>query len=296
MPFTILPFILIVVGAVIASVVLIRRFPQIALLDVDKLPQEVHSQKKKAIIEEQYLRSMKKTAAKLKEASKPMQALWKKSQKQFREKVQKTYVQHAKSRAKKNKKPKKTPPPEAIAALLKDAQTQLLMQNFRESEQKYIEVIRFAPRTVEAYRGLGRLYFAKKQWDEAKQTYLFIVKLDEKDGRAHNRLGMIAVEQEDWKNAIAHFKRAVEIDNNIALRHFDLGNAYEKMGKGLYALRSYERAVSLEPLNPKYLDAYLKTAVLLKNKELAQAAYDQLKIANPENKKLDEIRRTIEEL
>ena len=107
---------------------------------------------------------------------------------------------------------------------------------------------------------------------------------------------MIAVETEDWKTAVAHFKRAVEIDNKIALRHYDLAHAYDKMGKQLYALRSYERAVSLEPLNPKYLDAYLKTAILLKNKELAQAAYDQLKIANPENKKLDQLRRTIEEL
>ena len=107
---------------------------------------------------------------------------------------------------------------------------------------------------------------------------------------------MIAVEQEDWKNAIMHFKRAVEIDSKVALRHYDLAHAYEKMGKHLYALRSYERAVSLEPLNPKYLDAYLQTAILLNNKELAQAAYDQLKIANPENKKLDQIRRTIEEL
>ncbi len=296
MPFTILPFILILAGAVIASVILIRKFPQIALLDVDKLPQEVQSQKKKAIIEEQYKRSMKKTAEKLKKWSGPMHTFWTKTQKKFRDRVQKTYVQYAKSRAKKPKKSEKAPPPEAIAALLKDAQTQLLMENYKEAEQKYIEVIRFAPRTVEAYRGLGRLYFAKKQWDEARETYLFIVKLDEKDGRAHNRLGMIAVETEDWKTAVAHFKRAVEIDNKIALRHYDLAHAYDKMGKQLYALRSYERAVSLEPLNPKYLDAYLKTAILLKNKELAQAAYDQLKIANPENKKLDQLRRTIEEL
>ena len=160
----------------------IRRFPQIALLDVDKLPQEVQSQKKKAIIEEQYKRSMKKTAVHLRKISKPINAGWIKFQKWFRERVQKTYVQHAKSRAKKTKKSQKTAPPEAIAALLKDAQTQLLMENYKEAEQKYIEVIRFAPRTVEAYRGLGRLYFAKKQWEEAKQTYQFIIKLDDKDG------------------------------------------------------------------------------------------------------------------
>ena len=59
MPFAILPFILILSGATIASTVLIRKFPQIALLDVDKLPQEIQAQKKKAIIEEQYVRSMK---------------------------------------------------------------------------------------------------------------------------------------------------------------------------------------------------------------------------------------------
>lgn len=297
MPYTILSFVLILGGAVITAIVLIRRFPQIALLDVDKLPQEIQLQKKKQLLEEQYMRHLKIVGEKMKLWMIPLARGWKNMQTKFRSHVQKTYVKHAQTLAKKKKKPEgAAPPPEAVAALLKDAETQLLMENYDAAEQKFIEVVRFAPRTIEAYRGLGRMYFMKKQFAEARDTYQFILKLDPKDDRAYNRLGMIEMEQEHWKEAAQYYKRAIELDPNIALRHYDMGYLYERMGKTLYAMRAYERAIALEPMNPKYLDAYVKTAILLNNKEVAQTAYEQLKLANPDNKKLESIKRTIQEM
>lgn len=296
MPYSLLPFILIVAGAVAVLFVLIKKFPQIALLDVDKLPQEIEAKKKKAILEERYARALKKFGEQLKKIGVPLLKIWKKIQILFREKVQKTYLQYAKTKARLKTKQKVVPPPEAVAAILKDAETRLLMENFDEAEQKYIEVIRLAPRTVEAYRGLGRLYFSKKQWQEARETYEFLLKLNPKDGRALNRLGMIAAEDERWRDAVSFFKQSIETDNKVALRYFDLGFAYFKLSKPLNALRSYEHAVALEPMNPKYLDAYLSTAIELKNKDLATMIFEQLKIANPENKKLDELLRKIDEL
>ncbi len=297
MPFTFIPFLLIITGVVITFVVLIKKFPQIALLDIDNLPQEIEKQKKKEILDDQFSRVLKKFSSRVQGISLPLSKFLKKIQTLFRARVQKTYFQYAKTRAqKKGKEIKKIPPPEALAALLNDAERLLLLEKFDDAERSFIEVLRFAPRTVDAYRGLGRLYFATGKYDEAKETYAFLVKLDPKDGRAFNRLGMIAYKEERFKDAIEYLKRALEIDPHIAVRHYDLGQAYEKMDKTLYALRAYERAVGVESMNPKYLDAYLRVAILLKNKDVAREVYEQFRIANPENQKLDELRRTIDDL
>lgn len=297
MPFTIISFVLIVGGLTLVTIIIVRRFPQIALLEVDELPQEIDAKRKKKILEEKYNKQLKFMHEKVSKLLIPLGKMWEKIQKKFRAHMQQTYIKHAQALAKKKKQPKSAPPPpEAVAALLKDAETQLLMEHYDRAEEKFIEVIRFAPRTIEAYRGLGRLYFKQKQYDQALETYNFILKLDPKDGRAYNRLGMIAVAKEDWKSAVSYYKKAIEYNPDIALRHYDLGFTYESMQKNQYAMRAYERAVLIEPMNPKYLDAYVTSAILCNNQEIAQQAYEQLKIANPENKKLASIKRTIRDM
>ncbi len=297
MPYSFLQFALVVVGLALICVVLIRHLPQIALLDMHKLPEEQQARTKKAIIEKQYLQALTRYKKILGRVCSPLGAVWRYLQRHFRDAVTHTYLRYAKTRARMVRETQEgSPPPEAIGVLLKDAETALITEHYDEAEQKYIEVIRMAPRNTEAYRGLARVYFEKKQWKEAEEMYLFILRMDQNDGRALNRLGMIAMERERWNDALRYFKRAVDIDSHMAVRQFDLGTVYAKLGKHVNALRVYERAVSLEPLNPKYLDAYLEEAIKAGNKSLAGAIFDQLKFANPDNKKLGEFRRRVEEM
>ncbi len=296
MSYAFFPFFLIVAGLGTLGVVLVRRFPQIASLDVEKLPEEREIRTKKAIIEKQFTESLKRQKVFLAAVAKPVGRVWKAAQEKFRATVSKTYVRYAKTKARVKVSEEQSAPPEAIAMLLKTAENAALMKSFDEAEQKYIEVIRLSPRSVEAYRGLARLYYDKGQLQEAEELFLFILKLDPSDIRALNRLGMIAAQNEKWNDAVRYFKRAVELDNEVAIRHFDLGCAYRELGKHDEAMRTFERAVALESLNPKYLDAYLEEAIACGNRELAESILNQLKLANPDNKKLDELKKRVGEI
>lgn len=294
--YSFLPFLGMLFGAAIIVIICVRHLPQAAMLDVERLPQEKHARVKKFILEKQFFEALQRHSKKYAFFLKPLRGAAKILQRIFRTSVTKTYIGYAKAKARIPTLQSDSAPPEALATLLKDAETALLQQSFQAAEQKYIEVIRLSPRNVEAYRGLARVYFEKQQFAEAEELYLFILKLDGQDVRALNRLGMIAVMREKWQDAVRYFKRVVELDPKIAIRHYDLGVAYHALGKSLDALRSFERAVALEELNPKYLDAYLGEAILLGNRILAEAILSQLKLANPENKKLSDLEKRIQDL
>lgn len=298
MVYTIIPLTLILLGLAIVLWILIRHFPQIALLDVEALPAEQQARTKKSLLEGRYKQSMDELREKVGDVLEPVGGLWKKFQKTFREKVTHTYTQYKRTTvtsARTNKK-KDPPPPEAIAALLKDAETALLSSQYEEAEHRYIEVIRLAPRNIEAYRGLGRLYFEMEHWKEAEEIYLYIVKLDPRDTRALNRLGMIAMEREQWNDAVRYFKRTVEVEGDIAVRYYDLSSAYLKLEKFDLAIQAFEKVMELEPHNPKYLDAFLELALDRKDATRATEIFNHLKMANPDNQKLEEFGRRIDGL
>ena len=73
----------------------------------------------------------------------------------------------------------------------------------------------------------------------------------------------------------------------------DLGWIYQLERKNTYALANFQKAVDCEPSNPRFLDLLLKISILLKNKDLAWRAYNGLKEADPENKKLPELKEEI---
>ncbi len=297
MLYTFIPLFLILSGLILVLWIILRHFPQLALLDVDSLPQEQQMRTKKALLEQRYQDSMKELGEKFSVVRDPFMKGWKWVQSLFRAKVTKTYTSYKRTQALDARNSKREAAPvEAIAALMKDAETALLAQEYDEAEQRYIEVVRLSPRNVEAYRGLGRLYFEMEQWKEAEEVYLFIVRLDPHDTRALNRLGMIAMEKEQWNDAVRYFKRAVELEGDVAIRHYDLAQAYMKLDKLDLARASFERVFALEPHNPKYLDAFLQLCLAVKDPVRAQELLQEMKIANPDNQKLEDFQHRINEL
>ena len=53
------------------------------------------------------------------------------------------------------------------------------------------------------------------------------------------------------------------------------------------------QAVELEPKNPKYLDLLIETVILCGDKDLAERAFNELRMVNPENQKLAVLRERI---
>ncbi len=62
------------------------------------------------------------------------------------------------------------------------------------------------------------------------------------------------------------------------------------------AVEYFEKALALEPKNPKYLDALLNISIIRKDKVRAGQILNVLKEVNPENNKISEWREQIERL
>jgi predicted Zn-dependent protease len=55
-------------------------------------------------------------------------------------------------------------------------------------------------------------------------------------------------------------------------------------------------ALQLEPKNPKYLDLLIEVAILCNDSGLAITAYNELRLVNPENQKLDYFKGKISQM
>ena len=168
-----------------------------------------------------------------------------------------------------------------INKLFLEAEELAKNERYEESEKKYIEIIGIEPKNTKAFRSLGKLYFERKDFNEARQTYEHVVKLCEKDYEA-------GLNQEGPQN--------IELANTLAGTYFDIALVNKAMDNYAGALSSCDKALVIEPNNPRYLDTKLEISIIKKDKISALDAFQRLKEVNPENQKLDEFSAKIKEL
>lgn len=140
--------------------------------------------------------------------------------------------------------------------LLDEARRRAEEAKFKEAEKKYLEVIKLDPKNIEAYRGLGDVYIAQKQYTEAKEIYSFLIKL----------------------NSVS-VNRKSDYFFNLALIHKSEGSMGEAYNYGLQALE-------LVPNNPRYLDFIIDLSIIEGDKVGARKHLAKLKEVNPENQKI----------
>lgn len=128
-----------------------------------------------------------------------------------------------------------------------------------DMERKYLEVLSLDPKNIDAYEGLGRLYFKQKDFEHAKEIFEHIL-----------RLGT---------NKLDHF--------------LDLAESWQALEKYREAKGVLINALKKEPRNPKVIDRLIEIAILLKDRITAKNYLQQLKDVNPENKKIKEFAERI---
>ena len=296
--YNILAFLLIALSLLVILVVIIRKFPQLALIDVESLP-EVKEEKKK----DEYL--LKKFEQKKKMKGMGKQSFvsfitwFKRLQLKFRMYVgfiERQVLTHA-QRKRMPQTPEEFDQTMAeVKKLLNEAQQASEQDKLDIAESKYIAIIRLDARNIEAYRGLGDVYFRQGQLEEAAQTCQFLLHIDKKDDAAHIQMAKIAEAQGDIDEAISHYQQAILLNDNIATRFAKLASLLKEGGQREGALESIQQAVELEPENPKYLDNLVELAILVSDKKLAEQGFQQLRMVNPENQKLDLLREKIEKI
>jgi tetratricopeptide (TPR) repeat protein len=272
------------IGVCIAAMlsIVVRKFPQLTLINTSVLPKERETRKKKEIIHDRVGRlaaeGWKNFLARVRPVLKGTQT-W------FRRQYTKVLVLDYKYQA---AKPEKRELPasdlRAIVDRLEDEASDLVKAGKApEAEKKYVEIIRIDPKNLTAYRGLGELYLEAKNYAQAKETFEFLVKMSVKEccvahkGRASRR-------PEADEPGTCPASPAVQAE--IAKNYFSLSNACRLAGDLTGARLALESALSHEPANPKHLDLLIETCILEGDKERALAVFGKLKEVNPENQKL----------
>ena len=158
------------------------------------------------------------------------------------------------------------------------AQADQLLEHgdYSVAEEAFIQVLNLDAQNATAYQSLIKVYLATKDYKKAKETCRYLIKLLTKKGPAVDA--------------------SPERGNRLASLYADLGWVYELEGRKQLAAANYEKAIEIEPSNPRFLDLLLKISIMLKRKDRAWATFNALKDADPDNKKLPELKDEIEKI
>lgn len=272
-------------GAVLVSLVglsaiVVGKFPQLSLIDVDALPQEREAQKKKAIIRDRVGRRMAKRSRWLKVKLTPA----------FRFVVERAQLAHEKLSRLDKKFWERTGrfihPVERrkrAAKLVTTAEQLLDQEKIGEAEKKLVEAISLDRQHWAAYRGLGELYMGTKNYAQAKETYQYLVRANSRQccGKGRRRQAHIG---------------SPAVQAAIAKDNLCLALACKAAGDVAGWREAAEAALLHEKANPRHLDILLEACIMDGDRKRAEQIFALLKEANPDNQKLDQLAEKIASL
>jgi len=254
-----IPLVIIVICLAIILVIVIKKFPQLAMIDTSTIAKEREAEIKQKIISERLKRKFLNGWKIFLNLVRPIGQFLKLGFRKIYNKVlelERYYQERGAKIMESGGLERK------IKLLFNEAEELSKKENFTLAEKKYIEIISLDKKNMKAYEELGNLYLKAKQYPEAEEIFSFILKRNPSDASVHVSLG-------------------------------ELFLAKDKPGE---ALNYFEKAVALRPNNPKYLDFLIETSIMVGNKDLAHKAFNRLAQVNPENQKLGEFKKRIEEI
>ncbi len=288
--YNIIPLLLILISLSVIIVIVFRKFSVLASLDVENIPAEKEARFKERIISNRLKRNVIKWWAKLNRVLSPAgQAL----ANLFKTSLNKLYRLRSDY---KGQDEENISSENKIEQLFAQAEDFCKRDDSESAEKKYIEIIGLDSKNINAFKALGRVYFEKKEYEEAKQTFEHILKLKEDDEDIYNNLAQIAKEKGDLNQAKDEYIKSLNINKQNAQTYFSLALVYQAMGKWSDTIKSLKKALKIEPSNPRYLDTMLEISIIIKDKVLALDAYQKLLKTNPENNKIAEFKKQIDEL
>ena len=265
---TIISLILIVICLVVILFIVLKKFPALAILDINNMPGEKEAKFKEQIIKQKVERDLARFGSSFARVwlfvSRNISNFLKSSQDQLK-KVKLSYKSLAKIPLAEKQK------------MIKDlfiAYADSLKDNMNEAEEKLVEIISLDQKNLTAFFKLASLYDEQKKWSEARQTYEYALKL--------------ARQHKDDETIMAEL--------TLQEIYFSLSWVERESGDLEAALENIREALEIEPNSPRYLDLILDLSIMRKDKGLAQESWNKLAAVNPENNKLAEWRENIENL
>jgi tetratricopeptide (TPR) repeat protein len=291
---TILGILLVAAGLALIYSVLVKKFPQLKLIDLSTLAKERQAEVKTRIMKNRFDRGLgalqDRTAQVVGKASSSVKGVFERAQASL--KHAETMLESGRKKMKRRSLP--AAERQDSASLLEDADYARREGRHEQAEKIYIDVLKADAKNVDAYRGLADLYIDQKLYDQAAETLEFLLRLTGDDDRALGRLGQIEASRGNFEQAEARYLRSIAVSANATAYRAELGKVYLAAGDSRRALEQFRAALHAEPHNPKYLDYFLEASILVGDLESARGAWGALAEVNPENAKLDEFRARIE--
>jgi tetratricopeptide (TPR) repeat protein len=187
-----------------------------------------------------------------------------------------------------------------ILQLLREAEDYGRQANWQAAEKVYIKVVALAPKTLEAYVGLGNLYMKQKNWNDSAEAYKVVLEGDKNNLVALSNLGLALANKGEWVAAADALQRAAKLDPGNATRHATLGMAYMTIKEYKKAVRAYREAVKHDRENLSHKVELAKAAHLAGDKATAEEMLTSVLARDPLNEQaktmLAEVRATNKEL
>lgn len=124
---------------------------------------------------------------------------------------------------------------------------------FDKAAEQLRDAVRINPYFTDAHNQLGVCYRETKEYDKALKE--FEIALNDKNFKTPEKvflnLGNLYVDQGVMSEAVRSFQRAVEVNPNYVLGYLALGGAYQKIGKPEQAAGQFRKVMALAPDTPE---------------------------------------------
>ena len=265
---TTLSIVLVLIGLIIIATIILKKFPALAILDVENIPGQKEAKFKEEIIKKRLERDLSKWGQVFIKIWHFLNAITSGPLHQAYLKLK-----EVKDTYRRSKKLTLAQRREHIKTLFRSAEDSLKADDLDKAESSLIEIVSLEQKNLPAFVELADVYSAGKKWAEARQTLGYALKL-------------CKASKEEYFTG----------DITLQKIYFSLALVNENMGTYTEALDNVAEALELEPNNPRYLDLAIELAIELKNKTYAQEMLERLHEVNPENAKLVEIAEEISQL
>lgn len=254
--------------------VILRKFPQLTMIDIDSMPKERDAKKKKQIAEEKVHRAMSSFGQRVIDVSEVV-FTWLRGR--FR-------IAYARLREiERSMTPQLPISKDDISKRLPQlqAEAEVFMKegNHVEAEKRLIEILRIDRKDADAYWGLGSILAATKRNAEAAEIFSYLAKLlRRRAGCTHDDAGIASSDRPCPAPA--------DIHTDLGAVFVDLGIVRKNAGDLPAAKAAFESSVAFGGDNPRHLDLLLEACILTGDKPRARRVFERLSQANPENQKL----------
>ncbi|MEA3249086.1 MAG: hypothetical protein U9Q03_01890 [Patescibacteria group bacterium] len=273
------------------SIIVVRKFAQLTLIDTESIPKEKNLARKKEIIDERVRRTAEEWSKGALKVVSPAAVSARDSFRRFFKRLLTIDRQFAIA------KPVDPDKGHNRAEKVRAEAKKLIDENkFGEAEKKLISVLAFDELNDGVYRDLGNLYTRIKRYDRARDTFAFLVKILIKRSCGQQVSESKGVPVPRFEAFADDCPAGHEAHADIAKQYVNFGLASQGAEDFASARAGFDHAASFEPGNPKHLDLLVEACIMDGVKDRALAAWERLREANPENKKLDSLRKKIEKM